>query len=1372
MTSVNKFLVLLCSAIAVFTLTSASVFAEGIDYEGISSPQIQSGLLSDIRAGNTVTVTTERGDTVSLTNSTDWNVFAQQLYVVGGYHEFQVTNSDGQSQSINSLDMQALGVLAKTSGAARQFDKGGVGVTYDRVAEWTNGVGAGAQQDITVGRSTYFDQTLTGGSDLPTIGPIEHQQTFRQRAATILESPGRGELSDNQVTEWSNSLFGAELATNGSSLGNSDSYFQLVASLQSEDDARIEASLDRVIAEVNAFSPYAMSFGDDSAFIAEELYVRPVILSAAIDDAIGDNPDSTGAVLMALEDALSQRFQDDMGLTAAASREMAIGYISSLPGMDTGSEVAGGALKGMPATPETIHSLIADVASMSTAAASNLYDQLSPETQAALLNALELQDEAALSNAITEALRSAGLNAEQIEQITSTLPTFLSTNTTDADTTGAQLMGAPIGDRVSTATSGFAESMRTWASFDLNPTPEWGDIMVQTLYRAIGQPVAYVHNQLLQGDAPASIANSDLVTPSIIIFQFGGAIGAIILSVLLLWSVMQGIYLSAKTGQFMGEKMSSFMHPFRTTIGYMFMVPLPMAGGMTVASVLMLSLILVSVGIAGSLAYAYSSAALQEPVIIFDRTVDTSMPSSALKGFVCMQTLNSESFDALIDGERKGDSGAGKVAYNGYPWVSIRSLDTNQTSYAERLENTDQKVPFYRRFWPFNRNSAWTDPLDSQSGKQAYVDDMIQTYGSKMGDPGLVLERIHFGEGGRCGEVIMPSGHVNGQANVTMESMERLEAALRGRTPNYQVLIDRLMAEGRLDGRTVESLKENDQFKAVIVLDEGSGDSVPALFSMQVAEQETEYARLHAEWKDNVKHAVYESYFDLYRQFFFEGVDGQGEPYPLNYFDIACVIVHKSECIEQGEYDPDGPKAQLLKGVSSEFIRSLGQQISEDFWVAVDGAVVSAFRTNEDASNAGFLESLRSMGFMGIGMIHWMIELRQDQYAEFYNFENLHAFNGVNYSQRFRFFGEERRRAIDFGNDTLTNLMNDNLNLAEFTAGDPMTTEIAETLESMAIDNSLSEGGKNFSQFLASAIGGTMLRVIADIDNTNAAPMTRIRTTGDAMQSLAGSVRLVNAIVAATGVGFRDGAVGTVGRLMPYNKAAGIVRFIEEIAKPYLALFNSFAFIGFLLSNIVPLLPAILFLISAIGLIAYYFEALFAINIGVAFKAHPDGDDLAGRSAKMYSLVMVTILRAPLMVIGFMIGVMLHWVGFHLSSGLIIPASLMANSTAEGWNFVNTTGFAGLLVAWAAVQIVLAYKCYSQVAEFPNAALRWIGVQDHQDLGEKDGSQRTSAFVHMAGGYMQGGAPGAAKASAKSARGGGNPEGGKPGGEPGGKGKE
>ena len=79
---------------------------------------------------------------------------------------------------------------------------------------------------------------------------------------------------------------------------------------------------------------------------------------------------------------------------------------------------------------------------------------------------------------------------------------------------------------------------------------------------------------------------------------------------------------------------------------------------------------------------------------------------------------------------------------------------------------------------------------------------------------------------------------------------------------------------------------------------------------------------------------------------------------------------------------------------------------------------------------------------------------------------------------------------------------------------------------------------------------------------------------------------------------------------------------------------------------------------------------------------------------------------------------------------------------------------------------VSSYKSFSLTHELPNAILRWMGVADHQDLGERESKDLAMGLGVTGGQGLGGGLARAATGAGKGKRGGGKEGGDEPDGDP------
>lgn len=1324
------------------------------------APTADQVILTAIAQDTALTVVNSQGAQVRLTNSNQWESFANQQYLAGGNPLYTVTNSAGQSFIISSFDVVAYGEAARATRGTQTIPI----AEQERNSQITYALFEGTAENQTV-FDDYIDENVftnpanLDASNRPWEMDVEH---IIASNALAIEKISNSSLDADLKQQWINSLDASTTLGGGDGdvLTDVESYNTLISAIGSGSSTAIDNALNGVLQDYVENSTYIQTFGSSASSVAEGLYLYPVALQQAIDEYEDLNGALTPAQIDAIRLALENRFLE-AGFDAEQSSAMAVNTLGQMGLLYTTDVEALGNL---------VAESIAANYGLDVDDVRGWFVGVSAEDWALLSNALLAGDTQFIRDLISRVAVTNNVDLETIDRITNNLSTAI--NSADI-TIGnvSSLIGQPgsgtIGEIVNTAVGSMAQGARSWLDFELNFTPNWDDLMVQALYRSIGQPIAYVFQNLMGGTLPDSaIANPNgAMTPLVTVFQFGAAMGMIILGGLFLYTMVVGLYKTAQTGSFLGENVSSAMYPIRAIYGALLMAPIPGAGGLTVATLLLMAFSLIGIALAGSLAVAGTTAALQSPLIVFDRKVDPSIGSNVLKSMTCLYTLKDQ-------GRLLGDEEQGPMAWTAQ--AEPRNLYSGIESDYNALLDVRPNI-FVRAGTAilsfFNTSSnEWSDPLDSQNSalQQSYLNEMRSKYEDEVGGKGAMLQRIHFGSGGRCGEVVITAGHHEGAADDIIEAYNELvaqaEATDTNARPNLKA-VARIVSNNSLESYKI-ALGEDDPARAreldtVLLTDNvQDGEPLPFLMSRSAQDSEDDFQAQHEAWKRRIKHLFYTEHARIYRQHFIDR-----NPNALDFWDVACLIVEGEDCYREGGYGSSAPA--FIQGATPALVQTEIYRIVESYYTDLELALNQILTNpdNFDESNSEFITHMTNMGFVSLGIAPWMIELRQKQYQDFFNFSTLEGYEGFK-TQRVLDFGDDKRVAINFdgrSGDADQQQFSDNLAAAEFSAGEPLTKRLRDDLESMALNNSVNEGSQNVSQWIARTIGGSILNIIGDINDTNAMPISRLRMTGDAMQTSALLFRSTAAAVKALPKGFEEGRLGKAASLLTFNPFPVVSEIIAANIEPFMSIAGHFDLIAFVLSNIVPLLPTILFFLSLIGLLGYYFESYFAVNLGVAMKAHHEGDDFIGKGGKIYPLILTVTLRAPFIVVGFWLGTVIHAVGFNMLNGLLLPAATVANSSAEGWNFANLTSWLGVIVAWAAVQVALAYKSYGMVIEFPNAAFRWLGVMDHQDLGEREGATHVTGILSRGQGYLTkaAGAPGGkGKGGSEGGKGKGGSEGG------------
>lgn len=191
--------------------------------------------------------------------------------------------------------------------------------------------------------------------------------------------------------------------------------------------------------------------------------------------------------------------------------------------------------------------------------------------------------------------------------------------------------------------------------------------------------------------------------------------------------------------------------------------------------------------------------------------------------------------------------------------------------------------------------------------------------------------------------------------------------------------------------------------------------------------------------------------------------------------------------------------------------------------------------------------------------------------------------------------------------------------------------------------------------------------------------------------------------------------------------AAGAIPFVGPAAVAILALFMPIFIavlgvmlsIGFMTAYYVPFLPYMLFTFGAIGWLITVIEAMVASPIVALGIAHPEGHDALGKSEQGLMILMNVFLRPPMMVIGFIAGISLSYVGvWILNAGFQNVLDFMQGS--DGWGgsqvmpWAKIFGYFMASLLYTTTYLTIVQKAFTLIAVLPDKVLRWIGGQAEQ----------------------------------------------------------
>ncbi|MDF1796595.1 MAG: DotA/TraY family protein [Coxiellaceae bacterium] len=289
-------------------------------------------------------------------------------------------------------------------------------------------------------------------------------------------------------------------------------------------------------------------------------------------------------------------------------------------------------------------------------------------------------------------------------------------------------------------------------------------------------------------------------------------------------------------------------------------------------------------------------------------------------------------------------------------------------------------------------------------------------------------------------------------------------------------------------------------------------------------------------------------------------------------------------------------------------------------------------------------------------------------------------------------------------------------------------------------------GGIDFASIMQNELRGVINQVQSSLnptDPTSYDPLEMVRLLGKHCLSAAGGIwiKTITWSVSLSAVmGICDAA----------SPGPTIMKAMMSWLMPMWTMIATSLFAaGFMLAFYAPLYPYLLFLFGVIGWLLSVVEAMIAAPLVCFGMTHPEGHDFMGRAEQALMLALGVFLRPALMVIGFLAGLLMTYVGYSFVNTVLgrVFASAFGGTLSPGdqytpmggvWTVITgsphsrgqNSHFTGhdfsdfllvplLLVAYGMVVIEVVNQCFSAIHVIPDQVLRWIGGPVQQDTTEQ-----------------------------------------------------
>jgi defect-in-organelle-trafficking protein DotA len=216
--------------------------------------------------------------------------------------------------------------------------------------------------------------------------------------------------------------------------------------------------------------------------------------------------------------------------------------------------------------------------------------------------------------------------------------------------------------------------------------------------------------------------------------------------------------------------------------------------------------------------------------------------------------------------------------------------------------------------------------------------------------------------------------------------------------------------------------------------------------------------------------------------------------------------------------------------------------------------------------------------------------------------------------------------------------------------------------------------------------------------------------------------------------------------LIPY--AGPIIFALMAMGLPLLmAWLGIMVGVGFVTAYYIPILPYMIFTFGTLAWLISVIEAMVAAPIVALGVTHPEGHDAFGKAEAAIMILMNVFLRPALMIIGYISGIALCYVGvwllnagFDHAIGFIQSGPMSSSSAWSNAASLLTTGAfdhpsenSGGYTQWSAIYayffgiimytsmyLVMVQQAFTLISVLPDKVLRWIGGNP-ESIGQEAG---------------------------------------------------
>jgi len=175
----------------------------------------------------------------------------------------------------------------------------------------------------------------------------------------------------------------------------------------------------------------------------------------------------------------------------------------------------------------------------------------------------------------------------------------------------------------------------------------------------------------------------------------------------------------------------------------------------------------------------------------------------------------------------------------------------------------------------------------------------------------------------------------------------------------------------------------------------------------------------------------------------------------------------------------------------------------------------------------------------------------------------------------------------------------------------------------------------------------------------------------------------------------------------PVSGTATPIVLSQQVGDLFNVIFPVMMGVGFTLSFVLPMMPFIMWMGVFLGWLIMAVEAILISSMWAVYHLHPNGDDLTGKGAAGYSLVLSLILRPTFAVMGMIASINILYVLGTLINKVFTSAFIMSQTDSN--IIMMLISLIAFPLIYCGMMWMIVRKCMSITSSVADEVLKWFG---------------------------------------------------------------